>query len=102
MLADATTRATPSAGALSQTRRTDAGQQRRVGGDDHDDRTGAGGVAVAPTATGGDLVEQLAAHRHAVDREPRAPAVVRLDQDADRVAALLRADAPRTRFRSRP
>ena len=90
-------RAMPEPGALGEPLAL-VGQQRRIGRDDDDDRARAGrqadGADVAArarrTGSGPRRCAISAPTGHAVDPEPVALAVVRLDQDADRVAAELR------------
>jgi hypothetical protein len=80
------------------------GEQRRVGRDDDDDRARAGRrrrrgtVVVLGAVRRGHLRgRDRLADRHAVDPQPLAPAVVRLDEDADGPAALCLVDDPRRR-----
>ena len=85
-------------------------QQRRVGRDDADDRAGAGErgrpmrsrAARAPTAMAPRRARDLLADRHAVDAQQAAATVVRLDEDADGPAAVVRPGAGATTSRSRP
>ena len=82
------------------------GEQRSVGREDHDDGAGAGRRSrpsgrVVPRA--GDLAHRDGfADPHAVDAQPVALAVVRLDQGADREAADVRRRGRATPCRSRP
>ena len=70
-----------------------AGKQRRVGGDEHDDRARLGRQGDR-RAWQRDRVQPLT-HRHAVHAQPLAAAVVGLHQHADRVPARRPRPAPR-------
>ena len=77
-------------------------EERRVGGDDDDDRSRAGPAARPPAerpahGLGTSSDADLLADRHAIDPQPRPLAVVRLDQDPDRVPAAVVGDDPRRR-----
>ena len=84
-------------GALRQ--RGEMGRQHgRVGGDDHDDRTAAGGPRVlGQLHAGDDRGVQHLADRRAVDDERVAPRVVGLHQRAKGVALALDLEDPRRR-----
>ena len=68
-------------------------QQRRVGRDDADDRAAPGGQRAVDARH--DVQADLQPHRHAVDAEPLAAAVVGLHQHADRPLVISLADPSR-------
>ena len=73
-------------------------QERRVGRDDHDDRARARRRRSARPRRARDRRRRdRLADRHAVDAQPLAPAVVRLDEHAERPAAATRVEHPRRR-----
>ena len=87
------------------------GQERRVGRDDDDDRAEPAAARRAvgdgprrPRAYGLGISRRRdrLADRDAVDAQPVAPAVVGLDEDADRPAAATPRRRPATPSRSRP